>query len=108
MSTGSFKHEKDKKKAHPFGATSGKELLSGFFLYPDRIKEAIEIIDKQCFEDVKDWEIFKAMKKLEQNGQTVDLITVAEQLKNDNKFEVIGGAPYIVNIINEHPVAKGF
>ena len=50
-------------------------------------------------------EIFKAMSNLFKENTAIDIITLTEQLKNENKLESIGGVSYLTLLMNTVPVA---
>jgi len=50
-------------------------------------------------------EIFKSISNLIKRNTAIDLITLTEQLKNENKLESIGGVSYLTLLMNTVPVA---
>ena len=50
-------------------------------------------------------EIFKSISNLIKGNTAIDLITLTEQLKNENKLESIGGVSYLTLLMDTVPVA---
>lgn len=76
---------------------SPKEALSGFVSeHPG---------SRGYFYNLNNKEVYNAILKLQDNRQNIDLLTLTNQLKKENKLEDIGGPAYISSLSDSIPSA---
>lgn len=75
-------------------------VLGAMMLERDRVHEVIEILTPKHFYQIENQEIFKAIHSLYINGTAIDLLTVANELRNQQKLDLVGGAYYLAHLTN--------
>ena len=81
-------------------------LLGALLIDPDAYIKIGDAIDAPDFYDDKHRVIFAAMKLLHDKRSPIDILTLSEQLKNEDKLEAIGGASYLTELTNTVPTAS--
>ena len=83
----------------PPQAVEFEELVLGAaMLEKDVYYKIADILDEKMFYKESNGIIFSAIKQLAVNAESVDMVTVMEQLRKNNKVEEIGGPAYIANL----------
>jgi replicative DNA helicase len=83
----------------PPQATDLEEAVLGALLIDNSaINNVIDILTKECFYREKHRYIFEAISQLFQKPEPVDILTVSEQLKKNEKWELAGGDYYLVQL----------
>ena len=59
------------------------------------LKEFIPLLVPEMFFDTRHKVIYETIQKMEKEGKSVDIISVSEQLKFENKLNEVGGRSYI-------------
>lgn len=80
-------------------------VLSAMLLDREAIVKATEILTSGDFYREAHRVIFNAMLELYNKNEAVDMVTVTEILRRDNKLEDIGGIAYITGLANAVPTA---
>ena len=79
----------------PPNAVDVERLVLGAFLVDRKgIDESIDLITPEVFYDPRHQIIFSAITKLYHNTQPVDLMTVIQELKKEEKLNIAGGDQY--------------
>lgn len=60
---------------------------------------------KQVFYNTKHQEIYKAIHSLYVNNESIDLVTVTQELITNNKFEYVGGLAYLDSLLDAVPIS---
>jgi len=76
-------------------------VLGAMMLEREKIHTAIEILTDGHFYAPENGKIFKAIYKLYNEGGAVDLLTVANELRNNNELDIIGGAYYLATLTSK-------
>ena len=92
-------------KMAPFSNESESSIIGSIFREPDRIHEAMSLIDPEDLFSRDMRIIYNAMIKLKHKDQPIDLITLADELKNQNKFDDIGGVYKLSTLEDYTPTA---
>ncbi len=79
-------------------------ILGTVFLNADDAYTAIEHLRVKDFYKTCHQVLFSAMKALLKEGKNIDLITMQDYLKRNNKIEDVGGISYITTLIESVPV----
>lgn len=83
----------------PPNAVDVERLVLGAFLVDRKgIDESIDLITPEVFYDPRHQIIFSAITKLYHNTQPVDLMTVIQELKKEEKLNIAGGDQYIIEL----------
>lgn len=65
--------------------------------------DVFEILIKEDFYKKEHQAIFEAMRSLYDIGKNIDVITIAEELKKQEKLEFVGGSAYLQNLVASVP-----
>lgn len=76
-------------------------VLGAMMLERDKIHSVIEILSEGHFYAPENGKIFKAIHTLYVNGGAVDLLTVANELRNTGELDIIGGAYYLASLTSK-------
>ena len=91
-------------KMAPFSNESESAIIGSIFREPDRIHEAKSLIDPEDLFSRDIRIIYNAMIKLKHKDQPIDMITLADELKNQKKFDDVGGV-YKLSTLEDYPTA---
>lgn len=91
-------------KMAPFSNESESSIIGSIFREPDRIHEAMSLIDPEDLFSRDIRIIYSAMIKLKNKDQPIDMITLADELKNQKKFDDVGGV-YKLSTLEDYPTA---
>ena len=80
-------------------------VLSAMLLDKEAIAKATEILSSSDFYREAHRVIFNAMLELYNKNEAVDMVTVTEILRRDNKLEDVGGIAYVTGLANAVPTA---
>lgn len=75
-------------------------MLGAMLIDREAIAKATELLSGDDFYREAHRVIFNAMVELNEKNEAVDMVTVTELLKRDNKLEDIGGIAYITSLAN--------
>ena len=89
----------------PQNLDAEKSVLGSMLIDEEAISLAVELLDEMWFYDDAHRRIYKAVVDLYQTHQKVDLITLANKLKNDGALEQVGGVTYLSGIIDFVPTS---
>jgi len=92
-------------KMAPFSNESESSIIGSIFREPDRIHEAMSLIDPEDLFSRDMRIIYSAMIKLKRKDQPIDLITLTDELKNQNKFDDVGGVYKLSTLEDYTPTA---
>jgi replicative DNA helicase len=79
----------------PHDLDAEQYVLSACLMAPDALPKALEIIQFEDFYKTSHQVIFSCMEKLFEKSESVDLITVANQLRKIEKLDEVGGLEYL-------------
>jgi replicative DNA helicase len=83
----------------PHDNDAERSLLACIMLNPNAFGDVAGIVRSSDFYDKAHQEIFEAMSKLELEGQPIDAVTVANELKKRGSLKLAGGAPYLADLL---------
>ncbi len=78
-----------------------KHVIGALFLDSEALGDALEVLKAEDFYLEKHQVIFEAVANLFEKNSPVDLITISENLKKNQKFDVAGGDAYLMEISSE-------
>lgn len=93
------------ERTPPHNNEAEQSVIGAVFLEPQALITASEILLPEDFYRVAHRKIFETMLVLNDRGQPVDLVTIAEELKVKNELEDVGGISYITELANAVPTA---
>ncbi|MFV0531163.1 MAG: replicative DNA helicase [Flavobacteriales bacterium] len=83
----------------PPQATDLEEAVLGALMIDKKgLDEAIDILEPDFFYRIEHQEIYKIIKKLFNDSQPIDILTVSHALKQNGKLDQIGGDYYLVQL----------
>lgn len=92
-------------KIPPQNSDAEASLLGALLIDSDAVVKVADIIDERDFYDPRHRDIYIAIKKLYDKHSPIDVLTLADELKNTGNFESIGGAKYLTELTNFVPTA---
>jgi len=93
------------RTAPPHQLEAEQSLLGGMLLEGSAIPEVLEILEAGELYRERHRTIFAAILDLFQRREPVDVVTVADLLRDKNKLEEVGGASYLAELLNLVPSA---
>ena len=88
----------EKGKLPPQAVDLEEVVLGAMMIDKKGVDEIIDILNPDVFYKQSHQYIFEAIFKLFENSEPVDLLTVSQQLKKDQKLEAAGGDFYLVQL----------
>lgn len=83
----------------PPQATELEEAVLGAMMIDKKgIDEVIDVLMPQVFYRIQHQTIFAAIQKLFNSAEPIDLLTVANELRNEGKLELVGGDYYLIQL----------
>ena len=92
-------------KVPPSSEEAEKSTLGSMLLDREAIPTAVESLEPEDFYWSKHAIIYNAICQLFDKGDPVDLVTLSEKLREEDKLEEVGGASYITSVVNSVPTA---
>lgn len=89
----------------PFSLEAEVSVLGGMLLDTDAVARAIETLDDTMFYREGHRRLFRAIARMWERGEVVDVVTLSEQLKNSGDFEAAGGTTYLAQLLDAVPTA---
>ncbi len=80
-------------------------LLGAILIDSDAIVKIADIVSADDFYDKKHGRIFEAIIQLYEKHSPIDVLTLADQLKNSGFLDYVGGAAYLTELTNYVPTA---
>jgi replicative DNA helicase len=82
----------------PHSDEAEKSVLGSIILDKEALFEVLEILSAEDFYSEMHQEIYQAVIALYRKGESVDMLTVSEELKKRNTLEMVGGRSYIAQL----------
>ena len=92
-------------KVPPQNAEAETAVLGSMLLDKEAISKSIELLDENSFYSEANRNIFKAVVKLYDENEGVDIVTIIEELKKRNILDKVGGSAHITELANSVPTA---
>lgn len=109
FSNNKSKKNKNKSSLNTFGrilphsADAEKSVLGALFLGRSAVSKAVEILKEETFYSEVNKVIFKSVLNLYEKNKTIDLLTLAEELKLNGQLESVVELNYLVELSNYTP-----
>lgn len=85
-------------KIPPQATEMEKSVLGAVMIHPDSFVLIRDLLDETCFYHPIHGTVFAAMSRLNSGQKPIDLVTLAEELRNMGKLEEVGGELYLVQL----------
>jgi replicative DNA helicase len=95
----------DTTNSPPQSAEAEASLLGALLIDSEAIVKIADHVKAADFYDKKHERIFESIVKLYERHQAVDVLTLADQLKNNGYLDSIGGPAYLTELTNFVPTA---
>lgn len=89
----------------PQNAEAEASLLGALLIDSDAIVKIADNLSTKDFFDKRHERIYEAMVQLYEQRQAIDVLTLANQLKNNGALDVVGGPAYLTELTNFVPTA---
>src|SRR5581483_4397533 len=97
--------EDNLRKIPPQNLEAESSVLGGILLDNEAINHVLEVLRPEDFYRESHRKIFRAMIQLSDRNEPVDIITLADILKNNGELEAVGGAAYLTSLNDFVPTA---
>lgn len=87
----------------PPHSIEAEEAVLGAILTNSESIYKVQFLDSDSFFILRNSWVWEAMYYLAANGLAIDYLTVSDRLRNQNRLEEIGGAAYLMYLINNTP-----
>lgn len=92
-------------KEQPQNLDAEASLLGSILIDGDALVKIADHLSPEDFFDPRHKRIYAAAAKLYEKRQAIDVLTLADQLKNDGELDTIGGPSYLTELTNFVPTA---
>ncbi len=92
-------------KVPPHSLEAEMALLGSVLLRPDSMDEIVDCITPDSFYSEKNRLVFETMAELAKKGSPIDMLSLSSRLKEKSQLKVVGGNPYLTEIVNTVPSA---
>jgi replicative DNA helicase len=89
----------------PHDSNAEMSVLGAVFVDNESIRKANKLIDAMDFYQERHRIIFKHMLSLALSSTPIDFVTVSNALKEESELKTVGGAPYLLNLVDFVPQA---
>jgi replicative DNA helicase len=93
------------KQQLPQNTEAEASLLGAILIDSDAIVKIADIITPTDFFEARHGRIFEAVSALYEKRSSIDVLTLANQLKNNGNLDMVGGAAYLTELTNFVPTA---
>ena len=97
--------EPQTRQPQPQNTEAEASLLGSILIDSDAIVKIADSISPIDFFDKKHERIYEAMNQLYERHEAIDVLTLADTLKNNGQLDIIGGASYLTELTNFVPTA---
>lgn len=93
------------KQPAPQNVEAEASLLGAILIDSDAIVKIADTVTAEDFFDPRHKHVYDAISRLYERREPIDVLTLADQLKNTGVLDVIGGAAYLTELTNFVPTA---
>ena len=93
------------KNLPPQNSDAEASLLGAILIDSDAITKVADSLSVADFYKVKHQKIYDAMLELYERREALDVLTLADRLKNNGYLDMVGGASYLTELTNFVPTA---
>ena len=88
----------------PQNIDAEESIISAVLLDNYTLLNILDILSPEDFYRTAHQKIFKTITEMSHNGEPIDLVTLANALKNNNQLDEIGGAVYLAKLMDTAPI----
>jgi replicative DNA helicase len=92
-------------KSQPHNMEAEASLLGAVLIDADALVKIADIVAATDFFDPKHQRIYEAITQLYERRSPIDVLTLADQLKNNGALDLVGGPAYLTELTNFVPTA---
>ena len=96
----------NKGKTQPSNLEAEASLLGAILIDADALVKIADSISQYDFYDPRHQRIYEAINQLYEKRSPIDVLTLADQLKNNSALDLVGGASYLTELTNFVPTAS--
>ena len=89
----------------PFSLEAETAVLGGMLIDREAVTRAVEHLNESMFYREANRRLYRAMVRLYERGDVIDVITVSEELKKTGEMETAGGFDYLAALVDAVPTA---
>lgn len=89
----------------PWSEEAEISVLGGMLIDADAVARAVELVDDTAFYKEANRRLFRAMVRLYNRGEVLDVVTLTDELKTANELEAAGGMAYVAELVDAVPTA---
>ncbi|MCG6957945.1 MAG: replicative DNA helicase [Gemmatimonadetes bacterium] len=89
----------------PFSLEAETAVLGGMLIDREAVTRAVEHLNESMFYREANRRLYRAMIRLYERGDVIDVITVSEELKKTGEMESAGGFDYLAALVDAVPTA---
>lgn len=89
----------------PHSPDAESSVLGAILIHPEAMVRAVEVLDPEDFYQDSHRLIFECAVNLFNRTQPVDVVTVGEELRQQNLLDRVGGLPYLMDLADLVPTA---
>ena len=89
----------------PFSTVAEVSVLGGMLLDRTAVDKASELVQDHMFFREAHRRLFRAMIRLSERADVIDVITLSEELKKTGELEAAGGLSYLAELLDAVPTA---
>ncbi len=89
----------------PWSEEAELSVLGGMLIDGDAVAQAIELLGDDAFHKEANRRVFRAMVRLYNRGEVIDVVTLSDELKSAAELEAAGGMPYLAQLVDAVPTA---
>jgi len=93
------------EKIPPHNLEAEQAVLGSMMIDKEAVYTVLGILSPEDFYKESHQIIYNSLLSLEAKGEPIDMITLTEELRQDNNLEKVGGVGYIATIANAVPTA---
>jgi replicative DNA helicase len=94
-----------RSKQQPQNAEAEASLLGAILIDSDAIVKIADAVTAGDFFEMRHQRIYEAMLDLYEKRSAIDVLTLADKLKNNNYLDMVGGPAYLTELTNFVPTA---
>src|SRR4030042_2724576 len=92
-------------KVPPQSVDAEESVLGALLIDKDAVVKVAEVLTSDDFYQERHSEIYRAILSLYEKRLPADLVTLTEELKKTDKYDLVGGAGYLTNVVNSVPTS---
>jgi len=89
----------------PFSTEAETAVLGGMLIDREAVTRAVEFVSDGMFYREGNRRLYRAMLRLFERGDVIDVITVSEELKKTGELDSSGGFDYLAQLVDAVPTA---